>query len=546
MKVVKTVDFPCQTAIDGLQLRAEDGDFAANRAMKARFNISTKLLLAFIGMSVMAVLIMVGVLRFFANRSFEEYMRAREFAAVTGVADRLRELYQEDGGWEELRGDRRAWGDLVRDELDGDDEQGHPRPPGDRHDRRPPPPGDDDFHDRRPPPPDGRRPPPGEHPPHFGDGPPGPDGQPRDRDQRMGKLNLRLSLFDANEKLVAGGDQDPKNYALSKLDLNGKTIGYLALHHAPRVDHPMDAQFLNRQLWTLYLTGAVIIAVSSLIALALAHGMSAPIRQMAEATGAIAARDFKTRLSITSSDELGLLARGINQMAATLGGFETRQHQWLADVAHELRNPLAVLIGEIEAIQDGVRAADEAGLASLHAEALRLSRIVNDLRLLSLADAGELPLEMAPLDPIETIANALEHARPTLASAGLSVEARLASDDGLTVMADRDRLTQVFANVIENARKYADSPGALLVSSVATPGFVTITIEDTGPGIPDSALPLLFDRLFRVDKSRSRETGGSGLGLSICKSIVQGHGGTIQALHSHHGGLRVDVSLPLK
>ena len=504
-----------------------------------KFTITIKIFLAFFLLSVISVAAMVFVILHFSRNSFEDYVFQKEMASLAGTSETLAEFYRENSGWERFQQNP---GLLHRTLAPGalSDPGREPR------DSRPP--------GLNPPPRDGQPPPdffgrPGEPPPP----PPGaPPLQGVGRDRRPprpgdpAEMVPRLSLFDRDKNLVAGGRAPISESSLIPIVANGETVGWLGLHRAPRMMHPLDREFMEKQTGVLYLTGLLILLLSAPVAFLLARNLVAPIRQLTAATAALAGRRFETRVRVDTSDELGQLARDFNAMAETLGAYEDRQRQWLADISHELLTPLAVLIGEIEAIQDGVRKPDQKSLDSLRSEAERINRIVADLHLLSLAEAESFPMQKKSARPVLVLVRTLELFSRRLEQAGMKVVAEMAGGEVAEILGDEGRLTQLFSNLLENILRYADKPGTVWARAAAAGGRLTISVEDSGPGVPTNALPRLFDRLYRVDKSRSRATGGSGLGLSICKTIVENHGGRIHATIGHAGGLKIEIDFPLR
>jgi two-component system sensor histidine kinase BaeS len=277
----------------------------------------------------------------------------------------------------------------------------------------------------------------------------------------------------------------------------------------------------------------------------LARHLLAPVKELERGTKALEARRFETRIGVSSQDELGRLAAGFNSMAQALEKHQQMQQQWLVDISHELRTPLAVLRGEIEAMQDGVRSMTKQGLDSLHHEVLHLARIVDDLRDLSLIESGAFRPEPAPVNPVEILTETMELFRIRLDQRGIRFDLRGGAAGSALVLADADRLKQLFSNILENTLRYSDVPGALQVIYGVNGGEFLASFEDSGPGVPEESLPLLFDRLYKVDGARTREKGGSGLGLAICKSIVESFGGSIGASHSCRGGLKIGMRFPL-
>jgi two-component system sensor histidine kinase BaeS len=274
--------------------------------------------------------------------------------------------------------------------------------------------------------------------------------------------------------------------------------------------------------------------------------MLSPINALANCTREIASLRFNTRIQINSRDELGQLARDFNSMAMTLEKYETLRKQWITDVSHELRTPLSVLQAEIEAIEDGIRDMSGESIRSLHTEINHIIKIVNDLHDLSLADSGTLYFKTESINPVLTLKNTLGLFKTQFDKAGITLVDEARTDGKTIVTADNDRLVQMFSNIFENSLKYTLKPGKLTIRNRTSEEWVRLSIEDSGPGVPDEALPRLFDRLFRVDPSRNRISGGSGLGLSICRNIAETLNGRISARNTGTGGLAIDIDLPLE
>ena len=233
-------------------------------------------------------------------------------------------------------------------------------------------------------------------------------------------------------------------------------------------------------------------------------------------------------------------------MADTLKAYETMRQQWITDISHELRTPLAILKGEIEAVQDGVRKIRPETLDSLHSEVMRLSKLVADLHALSLADTQDLQATLSDVHPLDILNEMANHYRGRMEDRRIEMRLALPDAYGPVIRGNRDRLAQLFANLLENTLRYTDAPGRLIVSAGRNDAGLTIRFDDSAPGVPRDALERIFERLYRVDSSRNRRLGGSGLGLAICRQIVQAHGGAIRAEASPEGGLGIEIDLPLK
>ena len=214
----------------------------------------------------------------------------------------------------------------------------------------------------------------------------------------------------------------------------------------------------------------------------------------------------------------------------------------MADIAHELRTPVAILKGEIEAMQDGVRPVSEQTTASLREEVDHLARLVDDLQTLALSDAGALNLQMESVNFSVITCQSGEAYRARLAARG--IELRLHIGEGIILDADPQRLKQLLNNLLENCCRYVDKGGRVILSLAAKDKTVVLNLDDSGPGLETEQMERLFERFYRVEGSRSRLTGGSGLGLAICRNIVETHQGSIRAENSSMGGLRIHVELP--
>jgi signal transduction histidine kinase len=258
--------------------------------------------------------------------------------------------------------------------------------------------------------------------------------------------------------------------------------------------------------------------------------ITAPVRQLKKVAAAIGQGDLSQRVQIRSRDELGELGQTFNQMAESLSNAETQRQHLVADVAHELRTPLAAIQGTLEGMQDGILPLDDEQVAALHAETALLNRLVGDLRLLSLAEAGQLKLERQEIEPGGFIQQVAERAKSQANQKNIQLETDIQADLP-DIQVDSDRITQVLNNLISNALRYTPEGGTITVqASFPSDGSsLRVSVTDTGPGIDPENLPFVFDRFYRADKSRTRSSGGSGLGLAIVKQLVEAHGGSVQA-----------------
>ena len=293
---------------------------------------------------------------------------------------------------------------------------------------------------------------------------------------------------------------------------------------------------------TVVIAASLVAVIASVVlAVVLARMLTRPLRQIGAAARRVADGDYAARVPRGGPEELASLADSFNQMAASLERQEAMRRDFIANAAHELRTPLTNLQGYLEALRDGVITADEATYESLHEEADRLVRLSRSLDALAEGDAGASPVEPVELDLAAAIRSALDLAAPSIERAGLGLEIDV--PPALPARADPDRLAQVLANLLSNAVRYTPRGGHISVRAERRPGDVLVSIANTGEGIPEADLDRVFERFYRVEKSRDRARGGAGIGLSIVKQLVEGGGGRVGA-ESRDGQTRFWFSLP--
>ena len=359
-------------------------------------------------------------------------------------------------------------------------------------------------------------------------------------------LGDRLALKDADGRLLAGVTPSAWLVAATSIDTNalplvvdGRRVGSLMLAKAQRPDDDLAVAFLIAQQRRLGLVALLGVLASVIASAWLAASLRRPVRQLVDGARQLAAGRFDARQPATRGDELGELAQTFNHLAAWLGDTERERQQWMADTSHELRTPLAVLRGQLEALQDGVRTATPANVATMLAQVTALTRLVDDLQALTPP-----PLAVAPVDAWTVVDAAVAALADRLHAAGLTALMGAAPARS-TVAGDVNRLRQVVTNLLENSVRYTDAPGRIAVAATVDGAMLRVTLDDTAPGVPAAALARLGERFFRVDASRSRRSGGSGLGLAVCRQIVEAHGGRLAFEASALGGLRAIVTLPL-
>lgn len=360
-----------------------------------------------------------------------------------------------------------------------------------------------------------------------------------------------FTLVDSSGEVVIAGPGHHAGMVVSKSDLDrsmpitvdDQEVGRLIVGRGAFEQTIAERDFVNRSLQTIALAAIGAVMVALLLGIILTRTLTRPLRELTQATQAVAKGDLEQVVPVRSKDELGLLAESFNQMNENLARSRDLRRQMTADIAHELRTPLSVILGHTEAIKDGVMPPTQETFDIIHDETMRLSSMVEDLRTLSLAEAGELPFNPRPYS-IKRLLDDIAAAYAPRAKQK-SIEIKVVTAASLQeVILDSDRMTQVLRNLMENALRFTPEDGRITLSAENIDGKIfEIRVQDTGPGVEPDKLDLIFDRFYWGDKSRQREEGSSGLGLAIAKSIVEGHGGTIRAESASGQGMRFLIHL---
>ncbi len=363
------------------------------------------------------------------------------------------------------------------------------------------------------------------------------------KDVPLGRPRNRVLLVDSNKSLLVGREIPQNNVQWEPIVLGDTPIGYFGIREPRGLPGELEEVFIASQLKKYGYAAIATILLSALLAAALASRIVKPILKVNLAVRNLTNGEYTHRIDSNSKDELGDVARDINKMAYTLESNQNARQQWMAEISHELRTPVAVLQSELEAMQDGVYTLDAAAVDSLHTESVCLGLLIDDLHELTLSDVGALNYQMAPVDFSEVLNRRLFLAKAMLAQAQLSVSLDV-SDTCTKINGDAQRLSQLIDNLLQNSVRYTDEGGTIEIGLLCSDNALTLTWSDSTPGVNEEQLPHLFNLLYRTEESRNREFGGSGLGLAIVKKIVLAHHGTIEASHSPSGGLSINVQLP--
>ncbi|MGB8212344.1 MAG: ATP-binding protein [Anaerolineales bacterium] len=382
---------------------------------------------------------------------------------------------------------------------------------------------------------------------------PGPGQQPfgPSGGQNQPAASITFLLADASGKVLVPAGQyrvgdvvPPASLAQgTAVDVNAQRVGTVLALGSPPALGPLETQYLKRTNQALLYAALGAALVALLLGAILARTLTHPLRDLTSAIHAMAKGDLKQHVSVKSRDELGELAAAFNQMSSDLDRLNLSRRQMTADIAHDLRSPLTVIGGYVEAMRDGVLKPTPERLDTIHAEVQHLQRLVEDLRTLSQADAGELTLNrvaLAPLALLERMAKSYDH---LAAQRKVAVDVQ-AEPDLPEVRLDPDRMAQVFGNLISNSLRYTSAGGKILLTAGQAGDKLVFSVQDNGQGIPAEALPHIFDRFYRADPARAQGN-ESGLGLAIARSIVEAHGGSISAKSKIGTGTQIRIELPI-
>jgi len=365
--------------------------------------------------------------------------------------------------------------------------------------------------------------------------------------KRNKSIIKRVNLLDKDFNRVFQIERSyPKNQQVfTPIKYNQQTVGWILTRKNSAIAGELEESFYSQQqrnfLWiVLWLT-----LISFSLAWFLVRHLLTPLKRLERVANSLQHGDYTMQIKVTGEDELSVLSNRFNELSRSLLQQKENREQWLADISHELRTPISVLKSEIEALQDGIRQPEPKYIDSLHDQVQNLSYLVNDLYQLSLSDSG-MQFNMAEkVDVLDIVKKSCSLYKLRCNEQSIQLQLNVGSNKAIFIKGDEKSLTQLFSNLLENSLRYTDAPGQLKINVAVINQQLNIAIEDSAPGVPDDALPKLFDRLYRVDESRSRLSGGSGLGLSICENIIKAHQGHITATHSDLGGLAISISLPL-
>lgn len=460
----------------------------------------------FISLLLISTIMMVGM-ALLINNSFQtglqNYINQREIEKMQVIAEQVSQYYSPENGWQVIQEQPDLWTNLLRQVGEHS-----PRGRANSHRDRPP-------------------------------------------EQRL-LINPRVFLLNVQgegvlhraRKIKEQNESGP--FIKVPILLDEQNIGWIAIIQKEMITGKLTKSFFKQQLNNFYWIAAWAALFSFVVAALLVRHFLHPLKNLGLSVQALQSGDFNYQIQVKGQDELAELSKTFNNLTKTLKLQKLSREQWIADISHELRTPIAVLVSEIEAIEDGIRKPEPKYIKSLHEQVMNLSRLVDDLYQLSLSDAGVLTKNAEQVNLTRLLDNIANQNEVRLAEKNIHLQCCYDPSQATMLQADPNALSQLILNLFENSYRYTDPDGQLKITLSQSLNTVELIIEDSAPAVPDDALPKLFERLFRVDKSRSRANGGSGLGLSICQNIVKAHGGGIYANHSPLGGLQIKITLPAK
>lgn len=475
-----------------------------------KFGLFYKWLLSLVLTLGLVILLILIVVNWSFQRGFVSYARQNEIHQVESLVSQLATAYDQQGSWDFLRHDSRQWSRLlVSAGID--------------------------------------------IPPRLRDQPPFPAPEPRenpgptpaqpDLAAAMVPLAHRILLLDAYRNPLTGPPIPvPEDYWYP-VHSEGRVVGWLGLQPIEIVSDELSRSFIEQQRTNLVWLSLAGLVLALILATIWARWFLRPIHQVMKGARQLASGHYDTRVPVNGNNELAELAGNFNRLARTLDRNEQLRRQWIVDISHELRTPVAIIGGEVEAILDGIRQPTQERMEALHTEIGALGKLVDDLHLLSLADQASLELTLEPVDLNRLVREQIACFEPRMAQQGL-VLIPPPETAPLILQADARRLSQLVSNLLENCLRYTDAPGEVRILLQEDRDHIRLEVQDSPPGVPEEERAKIFDRLYRVDRSRSRALGGSGLGLAICREIVLAHGGEIRAGESPLRGLSIKVQLP--
>ena len=463
--------------------------------------IHNKLFLILFSFSLILVTVLVLVIQWSIGKGMVEYVNNKEAEVLDPVITQLETEYKKYGDWSTLERNRKKFGDLLLLHLK-----------------------DSVFM---------VSPPPIKPPPHLS----------HHRSPPEQQAGIYYALLDTNGQVVVGNYQKEFPYNKSIISVDQKEIGWLMIPKRKKIIDGYELAFIEQQQSYLWIISLVTMLFVGLLTAFLARHLAEPVKLVTKGMHKLTQGEYQQKIKLNREDELGELARDFNELAITLYKNETARKRWLANISHELRTPVSILRGELEAMLDDVRPINKVNIGSANDEVKHLQHLINDLQVLTSADIGGMHYRKEMLNINDWLRKESVKYQSYLAAENIKLTINISVKE-VMIFADNIRLCQLFENLINNCIKYSEA-SEVKITSTLMGNSVQVIVEDNGVGVLTTHLAHLFEHLYRVDESRNRATGGAGLGLSICEHIVEAHQGSISAANSEMDGLAVIVKLPI-
>ena len=480
--------------------------------------IQNKLFAYFFVFSLLLLVVSLGLVQMGFDKGMLDYVNAREARVIDSAVSRLADHYRQNGSWDELNNNHRLFRRIIESAFD---ESGVDRP------HRPPP----RHRDSRP----GRRPPPDARKPSETN-----TDNKRQRGHSPPIVGPRHGLLDKERKLIVGSYQPDGDNQYINVQVDEDVVGYVVIKKHSDITEGYEVNFVSQLNQYLLIIGGLLMMLTALLTLPLSRHLTHPIRKITANMNNLTQGHYDELFVDKRNDELGILSRDVNELATTLKHNQSARQRWLADVSHELRTPVAILQAQIDAMLDGVRPMNKEQLSSANEELKQLQRLIDDLHELARSDIGTQHYRKADIDLLDYLPEWLERHKMELLNKGIVLELNSGVKNCL-LHADPNRLQQLFDNLLSNTAKYAHKADKVDINIEQRGDQLIINIEDNGEGVSADKLPLLFDHMYRAHSEGDELVAGSGIGLAICKKIVEAHQGEITPFQSTLGGLGISI-----
>lgn len=475
-----------------------------------KISLKAKVFALLLTITALVVLVMSLLMQQGVNKSFKNYKRSLENEFNHRVIKTLEWYYSKEGSWENLIDNERDWFHLLNKSAIKVSKKASEKKSKIKH--------------------KGIK-----------------VADPELKEEIKEKLNQFIpnyTLLDGKKRKIVGvADWEENKGLVFKIWNKNSVVGFLSTTGEQSTVTQEDKRFGSHIKKIIVLMAIILLFSSILITFPVANYLVQPIKAINEATKKAAGGDYSVRTHIKRQDEMGQLANNFNRLAETLESNADIQKKQMADIAHELRTPIAVVMAELEAIQDGIHPADGAHIATMHGQISALKNLVDDLHQLSLSDLGTLRYQMAPLDLLPLVKQVVSAFSLAAEQKSIDLGVKLKGTQ-FTVNGDHNRLHQLLNNLLQNAISYTDKGGQIDIHIQELEQEIMLVIEDSEPTLSTAEMDQMFDRLYRKEQSRNKKTGGSGLGLAIVKNIVTAHQGHINASVSELGGVAMTILLP--